>query len=133
MFIFCFFFKQKTAYEMRISDWSSDVVLFRSDDQRAAAVELFLVGRQLRDDPVRAYQPDRAWRDGSLREGRHRQLDDPRQDDQGHGRRDGARRRLGEAHRRHGAYGRERSMRREEREGKMGMEVEEKAEHVKQK
>src|SRR3546814_9535231 len=23
---FCFFFKQKTAYEMRISDWSSDVV-----------------------------------------------------------------------------------------------------------
>src|SRR3546814_14155848 len=26
MFIFCiFFFKQKTAYEMRISDWSSDV------------------------------------------------------------------------------------------------------------
>src|SRR3546814_2971495 len=25
-----FFFKQKTAYEMRISDWSSDVLLFRS-------------------------------------------------------------------------------------------------------
>src|SRR3546814_3543493 len=27
MYIFCvfFFFKQKTAYEMRISDWSSDV------------------------------------------------------------------------------------------------------------
>src|SRR3546814_9909827 len=24
-FYFCFFFKQKTAYEMRISDWSSDV------------------------------------------------------------------------------------------------------------
>src|SRR3546814_2116698 len=24
-FIFIFFFKQKTAYEMRISDWSSDV------------------------------------------------------------------------------------------------------------
>src|SRR3546814_7776859 len=24
-FICCFFFKQKTAYEMRISDWSSDV------------------------------------------------------------------------------------------------------------
>src|SRR3546814_4301961 len=23
--IFCFFFKQKTAYEWRISDWSSDV------------------------------------------------------------------------------------------------------------
>src|SRR3546814_9881207 len=27
----CFFFcKQNTAYDMRISDWSSDVVLFRS-------------------------------------------------------------------------------------------------------
>src|SRR3546814_1672453 len=25
MFLLCFFFKQKTAYEMRISDWSSDV------------------------------------------------------------------------------------------------------------
>src|SRR3546814_3426425 len=30
MCFFFFFFKQKTAYEMRISDWSSDVVLFRS-------------------------------------------------------------------------------------------------------
>src|SRR3546814_7753302 len=29
IFILCFFFKQKTAYEMRISDWSSDV--FSSD------------------------------------------------------------------------------------------------------
>src|SRR3546814_4835460 len=28
--VFFFFFKQKTAYEMRISDWSSDVLLFRS-------------------------------------------------------------------------------------------------------
>src|SRR3546814_9909784 len=24
-FVFCFFFNQKTAYELRISDWSSDV------------------------------------------------------------------------------------------------------------
>src|SRR3546814_11228835 len=33
--LFLFFFKQKTAYEMRISDWSSDVCssdLFRWDD-----------------------------------------------------------------------------------------------------
>src|SRR3546814_5124407 len=30
--VFCFFFKQKTAYEMRISDWSSDVC---SSDLRA--------------------------------------------------------------------------------------------------
>src|SRR3546814_19163027 len=25
MIVYCFFFKQKTAYELRISDWSSDV------------------------------------------------------------------------------------------------------------
>src|SRR3546814_10639020 len=31
----CFFFKQKTAYEMRISDWSSDVC--SSDLQRIRA------------------------------------------------------------------------------------------------
>src|SRR3546814_2484182 len=32
----CFFFKQKTAYEMRISDWSSDVC--SSDLQRLAGL-----------------------------------------------------------------------------------------------
>src|SRR3546814_7013346 len=34
VFFSCFFFKQKTAYEMRISDWSSDVCssdLIRND------------------------------------------------------------------------------------------------------
>src|SRR3546814_8768718 len=37
MFVFCFFFfKQKTAYEMRISDWSSDVC---SSDLICAALE----------------------------------------------------------------------------------------------
>src|SRR3546814_4812712 len=44
--VFFFFFKQKTAYEMRISDWSSDVCssdlgLLRQivvDDQRVHAV-----------------------------------------------------------------------------------------------
>src|SRR3546814_3279031 len=37
-YLICFFFKQKTAYEMRISDWSSDVcssdLLGRSPDVR---------------------------------------------------------------------------------------------------
>src|SRR3546814_10351171 len=33
VFVFFFFFKQKTAYEMRISDWSSDVC---SSDLRGA-------------------------------------------------------------------------------------------------
>src|SRR3546814_15628176 len=44
--MFVFFFKQKTAYEMRISDWSSDVC---SSDLRpsanAAAIKAFLVNR----------------------------------------------------------------------------------------
>src|SRR3546814_19270757 len=35
--IFFFFFKQKTAYEMRISDWSSDVC---SSDLRCALARL---------------------------------------------------------------------------------------------
>src|SRR3546814_9651206 len=39
MFCFFFFFKQKTAYEMRISDWSSDVC---SSDLPADAQELAL-------------------------------------------------------------------------------------------
>src|SRR3546814_1983408 len=34
MYVFLFFFKQKTAYEMRISDWSSDVCSSDLDDLR---------------------------------------------------------------------------------------------------
>src|SRR3546814_10744151 len=45
MFVFLLFFKQKTAYEMRISDWSSDVcssdlprhVMFSADAGREGA------------------------------------------------------------------------------------------------
>src|SRR3546814_5893299 len=37
VFLFVFFFKQKTAYEMRISDWSSDVC--SSDLPRLLAAE----------------------------------------------------------------------------------------------
>src|SRR3546814_12985855 len=49
-----FFFKQKTAYEMRISDWSSDVC--SSDLENAAAVREQLAGVReaataLRDAP----------------------------------------------------------------------------------
>src|SRR3546814_16053234 len=48
----CFFFKQKTAYEMRISDWSSDVCSSdlqllrpgRADHQRAVAVAVPVAG-----------------------------------------------------------------------------------------
>src|SRR3546814_6050049 len=35
---FVFFFKQKTAYEMRISDWSSDVCSSDLDDRRHVAI-----------------------------------------------------------------------------------------------
>src|SRR3546814_15430571 len=41
MLLFVFFFKQKTAYEMRISDWSSDVCssdLTELAEQREAGV-----------------------------------------------------------------------------------------------
>src|SRR3546814_20963144 len=41
---FLFFFKQKTAYEMRISDWSSDVC--SSDLHVEPVVELRIVGDQ---------------------------------------------------------------------------------------
>src|SRR3546814_3740209 len=36
----CFFFKQNTAYEMRISDWSSDVCSSDLEETGADAVEL---------------------------------------------------------------------------------------------
>src|SRR3546814_19334592 len=54
MFVFFFFFKQKTAYEMRISDWSSDVCssdlagLYRKPDAFARRrLVPFLVRRSL--------------------------------------------------------------------------------------
>src|SRR3546814_14088418 len=47
-FFFVFFFKQKTAYEMRISDWSSDVC---SSDLRDAWRAAVLRGRQRRATP----------------------------------------------------------------------------------
>src|SRR3546814_2771057 len=52
-----FFFKQKTAYEMRISDWSSDVC--SSDLGRAIATEFVaLVEQLLRPEPTQgARQP----------------------------------------------------------------------------
>src|SRR3546814_8207548 len=41
--VLCFCFKQKTAYEMRISDWSSDVC---SSDLHCAAIGREVVGAQ---------------------------------------------------------------------------------------
>src|SRR3546814_1135283 len=46
MFILFFFFKQKTAYEMRISDWSSDVCSSDLNDllQNQSAKRVLIVG-----------------------------------------------------------------------------------------
>src|SRR3546814_6642197 len=57
MLIF-FFFKQKTAYEMRISDWSSDVC---SSDLKAKKVISFS-----HDDPVPVQQQNAPSPAGSL-------------------------------------------------------------------
>src|SRR3546814_7824962 len=43
-----FFFKQKTAYEMRISDWSSDVC---SSDLRIVRIPVFTFVPDARKDP----------------------------------------------------------------------------------
>src|SRR3546814_5814320 len=67
-----FFFKQKTAYEMRISDWSSDVCLpisrniFRPGDvppeliadgrSRTQAMLRSVMGEDCPPDALRAYQ-----------------------------------------------------------------------------
>src|SRR3546814_20328100 len=45
--LFFFFFKQKTAYEMRISDWSSDVC---SSDLSSGALDCFVGLRPPRND-----------------------------------------------------------------------------------
>src|SRR3546814_10007724 len=77
MLIVCyfFFFKQKTAYEMRISDWSSDVCssdlliqLGEWDEERQAAMDLDLAER------VRAAQKE-AEKNGILGHGLHQPLD----------------------------------------------------------
>ena len=53
----------------------------------------------VRDDPRRQDRRRDPRRDAGLRRRRHRQLDDPRQDGQGHGRRDGPRARRQARHR----------------------------------
>src|SRR3546814_766837 len=54
--VFFFFFKQKTAYEMRISDWSSDVCSSDLRDPRE-------IHKPLLDTKMyeRTYSPDPTW------------------------------------------------------------------------
>src|SRR3546814_7002980 len=72
LFVFCFvfFFKQKTAYEMRISDWSSDVC--SSDLFGRAAAETAQGRKKLRRGRAggRRYRPDRAVRSEERRVGK---------------------------------------------------------------
>src|SRR3546814_3357085 len=70
-FCFFFFFKQKTAYEMRISDWSSDVCssdLIGQLDARAAGAALVAASQ--------ARRPRRQFFDDRLRD--RRRADRPR-------------------------------------------------------
>src|SRR3546814_1627107 len=66
--IFCiglfFFFKQKTAYEMRISDWSSDVCSSEATEIGFDVVEVDSRGSGLDQDAHRlAAEPHRAGQD----------------------------------------------------------------------
>src|SRR3546814_6653822 len=62
-FVFIFFFKQKTAYEMRISDWSSDVcssdLIDRFGDVGAKAEFLVLHVSEALLEQIRAHADPR--------------------------------------------------------------------------
>src|SRR3546814_7936827 len=53
--IVCFFFKQKTAYEMRISDWSSDVCSSDLLESLRSRIDAWLV----KDEGSGRFQIDR--------------------------------------------------------------------------
>src|SRR3546814_18753760 len=56
MVVSFFFFKQKTAYEMRISDWSSDVCSSDLWQRRRSCMQVNISGHQLEvTEPLREY------------------------------------------------------------------------------
>src|SRR3546814_1227185 len=57
---FVFFFKQKTAYEMRISDWSSDVCSSDLHGVVSISSPAFCIALRRRDGPGRRRMRDRA-------------------------------------------------------------------------
>src|SRR3546814_1061902 len=66
-----FFFKQKTAYEMRISDWSSDVCSSDLHDPDSCIIDVWSLERYAegKQPPVkREFYAD--WRDPEARWGR---------------------------------------------------------------
>src|SRR3546814_1454231 len=72
MLVFFFFFKQKTAYEMRISDWSSDVC---SSD--LSGLQLPSRGKQAIGDRAQHYVDRDEEGDGSRHRMRHRRIHRP--------------------------------------------------------
>src|SRR3546814_1813467 len=72
MFVFC---KRKTAYELRISDWSSDVCSSDLEPADRVAVAADVLGRRI-DDDVRAVVERTAdhRRGGVVDDERHAQL-----------------------------------------------------------
>src|SRR3546814_10949759 len=71
LLIYFFFFKQKTAYEMRISDWSSDVCSSDLIERRILLVTLFGL-RDIREKNVsfRDVPPTRRIRSEERRVGK---------------------------------------------------------------
>src|SRR3546814_8895989 len=65
-FSFFFFFKQKTAYEMRISDWSSDVCSSDLPGNAARVTANALSGRQVHSPHLPEGIADLAQRDPVL-------------------------------------------------------------------
>src|SRR3546814_10882139 len=55
MLLGCVFFKQKTAYEMRISDWSSDVC---SSDLCVVALLFYLLISETKPEPHPDHEPE---------------------------------------------------------------------------
>src|SRR3546814_9924369 len=71
--VYFFFFKQKTAYDMRISDWSSDVCSSDLDEVGVdPQVEDFLEGKE----PVRIPAAERGDERRARRAGRARRGDE---------------------------------------------------------
>src|SRR3546814_13761329 len=66
-----FFFKQKTSYEMRISDWSSDVCSSDLRNLLAAEVSAFLIlyvlNHGVGPGPVGGRQREDVWEDTTVR------------------------------------------------------------------
>src|SRR3546814_3602401 len=58
LFYVCFFFKQKTAYDMRISDWSSDVC---SSDLESGGLKSCFLARESRGE-AKVESPQRSPR-----------------------------------------------------------------------